>query len=285
MSISVIILHHNKAEYSRACLESLAQSSYRPLEVINVDNGSTDGTAQLLAEWKPEGIEVKTLSFDTNIGAVRGRNEALAVSTGKRITFLDNDVILGQADWLERLSSALDAHDNCGIVVPKLLFPFAPFNIECMGAAISPQGRIHYLERGNAGDAPYEAREIQGAISASWLMKREVVEKIGVLDEAYSPVQYEDFDFCYRAREAGYTVWTEPSAEVFHFEHTTTAGSGDINFKYVTTKNGILFKKRWQSRFTIENGTTEEASKWQVLEKKGIEEVNWRALLPDAKIS
>lgn len=280
MSISVIILHHNKADYSCACLESLAQSSYRPLQVVNVDNGSTDGTAELLREWKPDGIEVKTLSFDTNIGAVRGRNEAMAVATGQRIAFLDNDTILGQADWLERLSSALDSRPNCGIVVPKLLFPFEPFNIECMGAAISPQGRIHYLERGNAGDASYEAREIQGAISAAWLMKREVVDTIGVLDEAYSPVQYEDFDFCYRARTAGYTVWTEPSAEVYHFEHTTTAGSGDINFKYVTTKNGILFKKRWQSAFSKENGTTEEAAQWQVLEKQGIETVDWKALIP-----
>jgi GT2 family glycosyltransferase len=99
------------------------------------------------------------------------------------------------------------------------------------------------------------------------------------LDEVYSPVQYEDLDYCYRARQAGFEIWTCPGVEIFHFEHTTTAGSGDINFKYVTTKNGLTFKQRWSERFARENATTEDAAQWRVLPKHGIEEVDWRALI------
>jgi len=71
-----------------------------------------------------------------------------------------------------------------------------------------------------------------------------------------------------------------PEVELYHFEHTTTSGSDDINFKYVTTKNGIEFKKRWAERFAAEQATTEETAQWQTLQKRAIEDIDWRSLLP-----
>ena len=283
MLISVIILHANKADYSRACLESLARVSHPEIEVINVNNGSTDDTASLLESWRPDGIETRTLSFDSNIGAVRGRNEALQIARGEAIAFLDNDVILGQPNVFEILENALFSRPECGIVVPKLVFPFAPFLVECLGAGVSRSGKIEYLERGKPRETAFSPREVQCAISAAWLCKREVFEKIGALDEAFSPVQFEDLDFCYRAKSAGFSVWTAPDAEIFHFEHTTTAGSADINFRYVTTKNFVEFKKRWRTVFENENGPTDEAATWRDLPKKSIEDLDWRALLPLAE--
>ncbi len=281
---SIIILHHDKAEYSRACLESLLRSSARPLEVINVDNGSRDATPQVLDEWQDKareaGISVKRLNFDTNIGAIRGRNEAMAVAGGDYLAFLDNDTLVAQRDWLERLREFLDADERRAIVAPKLLFPWDSLDIECCGCGISRGGRVQYIGRGQAREALSEPFEVQCAISAAWLMPRRLIEAIGVLDDAFSPVQYEDLDFCYRAREAGAQVWALPSVELFHFEHTTTAGSGDINFKYVTTKNGILFKKRWSPVFGAEDGPDEATAQWQNLPRKRIEEVDWPSLLP-----
>ncbi len=287
-SYSVVVLHHNKVDYSRACLASLLETSARPLQIINVDNGSSDGTAALLAQWQDEararGIAVQTLSYAENIGAVRGRNVALEAATGSHLAFLDNDIIIGRGDWLQSLARALDARQEIGIVAPKLRFPWAPFAIECCGCAVSPSGRIQYLARGTEGETESETeispRAVQCAISAAWLMKRALVEQIGVLDEAFSPVQYEDLDFCYRARAAGWQVWTAPEVEVYHFEHTTTAGSDDINFGYVTAKNGVLFKKRWGQTFAAEAGATEAQATWRDLPKRGIGEVDWRALLP-----
>ena len=280
---SVVILHHDKIEYSRACLASLLATSARPLQIINVDNGSSDGTLELLQAWektaKAAGIDAWTLRFETNIGAIQGRNAALQVANGSHLAFLDNDVIIGQRDWLQELARALDARPEIGIVAPKLLFPFEPFGIECCGCAISPIGRVQYLARGQARESVTEAREVQCAISAAWLMKRALIEDIGLLDEAFSPVQYEDLDFCYRARAAGWQVWTAPDVEIYHFEHTTTAGSDDINFGYVTAKNGVLFKKRWGATFANEAGTTESEAAWKTLPKRGIDEVDWRALM------
>jgi GT2 family glycosyltransferase len=281
-SFSVVILHHNKAAYSEACLYSLLKTATRPLEIINVDNGSHDETPRLLDEWEEAaaeaGIETQRLTFETNIGAVRGRNEAIEVAGGDYIAFLDNDTVIFQPDWLNQSVRFLEENPQCGIVVPKLLFPWEPFAIECCGAAVSPSGRIQYLHRGEPAGSVSEPFEIQCAISAAWVMRTELVETIGLLDEAFSPVQYEDMDFCYRARQRGYQVWAHPGIAAFHFEHTTTAGSEDINFRYVTTKNGLLFKKRWESTFRRENGTTEEATKWLTLPKHTIEEVDWRSL-------
>jgi len=281
---SVIILHHNKAEYSRACLESLLCSTARPLEVVNVDNGSQDATPQILDDWEERaqraGIAVRRLSFDTNIGAIRGRNAALENSSGDYVAFLDNDTIVAQRDWLEQLRAFLDADERRAIVAPKLLFPWEPFLIECCGCGIARSGRVQYVGRAEARDALMEPFEVQCAISAAWLMPRRLVDSIGALDDAFSPVQYEDLDFCYRAREAGAQVWALPTVELYHFEHTTTAGSDDINFKYVTTKNGILFKKRWSPVFSQEDGPSEAETQWLVLPKKTVEAVDWRSLLP-----
>ncbi|HEX8550512.1 MAG TPA: glycosyltransferase family 2 protein [Abditibacteriaceae bacterium] len=282
--ISLVLLHCNKAEYSRACLDSLLLSSARPFEVINVDNGSRDATPQILEEWMPRareaGIETQTLSYDTNIGAICGRNEAVKVARGDYIVFLDNDTVIAQRDWLQQLQAFLEANPKCAAVAPKLLFPWQPFHIECCGAGVSRRGRIQYIARGQERNARREPFSIQCAISAAWMMRREVLDEIGALDEVYSPVQYEDLDWCYRAREAGYEIWALPAVEVFHFEHTTTAGSGDINFAYVTSKNAIEFKKRWGKMFTTENGPTEDEAQWQTLPKQSIEDVDVAALMP-----
>ncbi|MBV9863846.1 MAG: glycosyltransferase [Abitibacteriaceae bacterium] len=282
--ISVIVLHHDKVEYSRACLQSLLRSSARPLEVINVDNGSHDSTPQMLDEWEASaqaaGIETQRLRFETNIGAVRGRNVAMEKARGQHIVFLDNDTIVAQQNWLEALRDFLEADASRAIVAPKMLFPWEPYLIECCGCGVSPRGRIQYIGRGEARDSCLEPRQVQCAISAAWMMTRALYEKLGPLDEVYSPVQYEDLDYCYRARMEGHQVWVQPAVELYHFEHTTTALSEDINFKYVTTKNGVTFKKRWGAVIEGENGPDESQTQWASIPKRRIEEVDWQTLLP-----
>ncbi len=282
--VSLVLLHCNKAAYSRACLRSLLHCSHRPLEVINVDNGSHDATPQVLEDWqhpaREHNIASQTLSFDLNIGAIRGRNEAMAQAGGEFIAFLDNDTLIAQPDWIERLLRFLDENPRCGVVAPLLEFPFEPRLIECAGVGISAQGRVQYIGRGEPSHSLSEPFQAQALISAAWMMRRSLIEQIGMLDEAFSPVQYEDLDFCYRAREAGWECWVEPRARVLHFEHTTTAGSEDINFRYVTTKNGLLFKKRWQHLFEREDGPSEAQTAWKTIEKKSIEDIDMECLLP-----
>ena len=95
----------------------------------------------------------------------------------------------------------------------------------------------------------------------------------GAFDEAFNPVQYEDIDLCYRARAAGFKLLYEPAVEMYHFENVTTEGSGDLNFKYLTIKNGLLFKRRWQHMFAHEDGPSDASIVWREVPR-----VSWDAV-------
>jgi GT2 family glycosyltransferase len=285
-AISVIILHHNKAAYSQACLRSLLRTNYAPFEVIAVDNGSTDATPQVLETFQEEastcrGIECRIFRNATNVGAIAGRNEAMKIARGEFFVFMDNDVLVQDRDWMTRLRVKLEGNPNVAIVSPKLLFPWEPYFIEFAGCDVSPTGRVGYAGRGESRDAPLfnVEREVPCVISACIMFRRKLVEEIGTLDEAFNPVQFEDLDFCYRARAAGYKILYTPDVEMFHFEHVTTSGSADINFKYVTVKNGMLFKKRYQRVFAHDGGPPDEELKWKDLPKRTIDEVDVERLL------
>ncbi len=279
---TLIVVSYNKRPYTQACLQSLLDSHARaqpgPCEIIVVDNGSEDGTREVLAQIGQRaetlGIGFTVIQNETNAGAPTARNQALEQAQGEQIAFLDNDVIVRSANWLPTLRTRLEGEPRIGIVGPKLVFPFEPFAVECAGCAISRSGRVQYVGRGEPRDAPQynEAREVQCLTSAVWLMKRELYDRLGGLDEIYNPLQYEDLDFCYRAREAGYQVWYEPAAEMYHFENTTGARSPDVNFPYVTIKNGLEFKRRWRHMFEQEDGPPEEATRWRELQMRTIEE-------------
>lgn len=279
MDISLVIVSYNKRPYTELCLRGQLACNPRADEIIVVDNGSVDGSREALegalqAEARAAGVQLHVLANEGNVGACTARNQALEVAQGRFIGFLDNDIALRRRDWLGTLRAVLESDPQAGIVGPKLLFPFAPYAIECAGVALSPTGRVQYRGRGQAWDAPAlnVRAEVQCLISAAWLMHREVYETIGGLDEVYNPAQFEDFDFCYRARQAGWRVLYEPAAELYHFENVTTAGSPDVKFTYVTMKNWATFKQRWQAVFAGENGPADSDCQWAKLQTKPLEE-------------
>jgi GT2 family glycosyltransferase len=265
---TVVVLAFNKAEHTARCLAALPHSSWRPLEVVLVNNGSTDHTADVFAEFQEavsaSDITVKRIDNSENVGASTGRNQALAASSGRYIAFMDNDVVVRSTDWIDRLVDVLESQEKAGIVGPKMIYPFPPHLIQCAGAAVSPTGRVFFSGRGEPREAmDFQAiREVQCLISACWLMRREVYEQIGGLDEAFNPVQFEDIDYCYRAREKGWRVFCDPSVEMYHFENVTTSGSQTINSPYQIAKNGLLFKRRWQHMYTTEDGPADESWHW-----------------------
>lgn len=277
LDASVIIVSYNRLPYTRLLLEGLLRCDPLPAQVIVVDNGSDRPTQEGLLGFekaaRTHGLDYALLLNQENRGACTARNQALELAHCRYVAFADNDLAVRHTDWLARLAARLEVAPKIGIAGPKLVFPWAPYDIECAGVALSASGRVQYRGRGEARGSWSEAGPVQCLISACWLMKREVYTEIGGLDEVFNPAQYEDFDFCYRAREAGWEVWYEPSAEMYHFENTTTAGSPDLNFKYVTIRNGLEFKRRWQRLFRQEGGPPDEECRWRELETRPIESV------------
>ncbi len=274
---ALIVVSYNKLPYTRLCLEGMLVCEPRPAQIIVVDNGSSDGSreylqSEFLSRARTSGVDYALINNATNRGACTARNQALEIADARYLAFVDNDVAVRSRAWLDLLARRLETGPGVGIAGPKLLFPFPPYDIECAGVAISPSGRVQYRGRGEPRGRWARAGPVQCLISACWLMKREVYRQVGGLDEVFNPAQYEDFDLCYRAREAGWEVWYEPAAEMYHFENTTTAGSPDLNFRYITIRNGLEFKRRWQHRFREEGGPPDEACRWRNLPLRTIEE-------------
>ncbi|MHB9025071.1 MAG: glycosyltransferase family 2 protein [Armatimonadota bacterium] len=277
--ISLVIPSMNKLYYTRRCLESLLLTAGEEFELIVVDNGSTDGTAEYLLTYRAQatdrGIPVTMLLNDRNVGACTARNQAIGLCRGSEVAFLDNDIVLRDRRWLTGLRETLYSDERIAAVIPKLLFPFPPYAIEHAGIAISPSGKVGYLGRGADREAPEfnTRRELQGAASACLLVKRSVLDEVGGFDEVYNPVQFEDLDLLYRMRARGYTVVYEPAVEMYHFENVTTDNSPALNFKYQTIKNGLEFKRRWRDMFAAEDGPADERLRWEELPRRRIEEI------------
>jgi len=270
--VSIILLCHNKALYTRACIESVLTTRPADFELVVVDNGSTDETPALLAEMqsraRARGIRFNIITPSSNLGCSTARNTAVAAAQGSEIVFLDNDTVIPDPDWLTKLRAVLLSAPDIAVVGPKICYPFDPHNIQCAGVAISPSGRVLFRGRGQPAHDPRYARPepVQCLISACFIFRRSLYDRIGGLDEAFNPIQFEDFDFCYRARSRGLRCLYTPDPVIYHWESITSDGSPAIPNRYIIIKHGMLFKQRWHHMFEKEDGPPDEATAWKEIE-------------------
>lgn len=269
--VSVITLTHNKLDCTRRCLPSLLGAAYSPWELIVVDNGSTDGTPGWVTEFgetaQAAGVAVTLIRNSGNIGCSTARNQGAAASRGERLVFIDNDVALRSRRWLGILGADLDAEPGVGIVGPKLVYPAGPHRIQCAGVGISRSGRVLFRGRGEPRDDSRfgTKQDVQCLISACFMVRRRVFEEAHGFDEAFNPVEYEDFDLCYRARSRGHRVVYDPAAEMYHFESVTTAGTRTLPNTGLIIRHGLLFKQRWRHMFELEDGPADAETQWRRL--------------------
>jgi GT2 family glycosyltransferase len=253
--LSLVIVGFNKVEHSARCLASLLHATWRPLEIVFVDNGSTDRTAAILEEFRDAArdanIGFTVLRLPRNTGSIVSRNLALPMCAGEYLGFLDNDVILRSRDLFEILVERLESRPDTGIVTPKMLYPVPPYRIQCAGGGITSEGCSYLLGRGADRIDPEfnHAASLPWAISACIVMPSAVVRALGPLDESLSPTGFEDTDYCFRCREHGLSVVYEPRAEIYHAENTTTFGSPSVRIHAVMRRNQYLFRKKWKHMF------------------------------------
>lgn len=277
-SIGVVVLAHGKPRYLDACLASLVRDSGARLEVVAVDNGSGAEVGRVLDGFERDaaaaGHAVKRLRFDGNVGAIRGRNEALALVESDRVAFLDSDCLARTDGWLAKMSAWLGAHSGAGIVGAKLVYPWEPHAIQCAGCDVTRSGRVVFRGRGEPRDAAEYAsqRDCPTLISACWLMRSRLFRELGPLDERFNPVQFEDVDYCYRARQAGWRVVYWPGVEMYHFEGMTTARTPGIEYNSLTARNAVKFKRKWREVIEREGGMADaDVPPWR-------KDVGWRPI-------
>lgn len=246
--VSVIVLTWNGLEVTRNCLTTLlAQTTHPDLEVVVVDNGSTDGTLPYL-----RGLSgIRLIENGENLGFVRGNNVGIS-QTVTDVVLLNNDTEIIQGDWLERLQSLAYSKDDIGIVGCRLVN--ADGNLVHAGTYI-PQPSFWGQEYpGNERDIGQYARdrEVEGVIAACVYIRRAVIDDVGMLDTDYFSY-YEDTDFCLKARSAGWRTFCCGGATVKHLENAST----DVNrmdFSGTFKRSRDVFLSKWkgfyQERFT-----------------------------------
>ena len=255
--VAIVILARNGVEFTRHCLAGILASTPLPRQVILVDNESSDDTPAAIAEFaseaEPAGIELITWRNPEHLGCSEARNMAWAKATTRYTVFLDNDCVVRSRNWLARLIAEFANDPDLGIVGPKLLYPLRPHKIQCAGVSINPVGRVRFCGRGEPREAAEFAspRQVVALISACWMMRTDLRDSIGMLDPLFHPVQYEDLDLCMRVNEAGMHCAYTPTVEMYHFEGSTTAAKGDIDYQRTIVANSAKFRKKWREAIRL----------------------------------
>lgn len=236
IDLSLCIPTRQARDLLRDCLQSIYANTRKvSLEIIVVDNSSRDGTVEML---KVEFPKVRLIVNDHNAGFTRPTNQALEISCGRYALLLNNDTaILPEA--LDRLVEFADAHKEIGICTPKVLNrdgtlqkqcrrSFAtPWDLFCYFSGLSslfPKSSLfaRYLVTYRGEDETHAVDAVSGSCM---LIRREVLDQIGLLDERFFAYQ-EDADFCFRAKRAGWQVYYYPQAQIIHY---ASQGGSRIN--------------------------------------------------------
>jgi len=221
---SVIILAWNGIAYLKPCLDAVLAQAYPDFEVIVVDNASTDGSADFVAEHYPQ---IRLIRNSQNLGFSAGNNIGLRAARGEVLLLLNQDTEV-HPGWLTALVLAVQ-DPTVGIAGCKLLYPNG--TIQHAGAKIvDARGSAKHIGRGEIDVQQYEGlRDVDFVTGAALALTRSTFTCIGPLDEGFMPAYYEDVDWCYRARVAGLRVVYCSHAIATHYESTSSKTTGYLH--------------------------------------------------------
>ena len=239
--VSIIIPVWNQLPYTQECLATLAQTTDPArTQIIVVDNGSEDGTGEWLEGWRGDGRVV--CRFGENRGFAAACNEGLRQATGDVQILLNNDTHLTPG-WLERLCETLLRDEQAGAAGPVSNYVSGPQQVatNCQRPD-QVDGFAWEWMKANAGTAVETGRLIGFCLA----LRKEAVEKIGLLDERFGIGTYEDDDYCRRLQQAGYKLLIAPGSFVWHYGNRTFAGNG-LSMEAIQAENGKLFAEKWEA--------------------------------------
>ena len=245
--LSVITINYNGLRDTCALLDHLAFGS-NDTEVIVVDNGSANNEAETIAARYSN---VKCVRSERNLGFAGGNNLGIRHAHGKYLFFVNNDTEVSMDD-IDRLIKRIDTSEHIGIVCPKIRFFYGDRHIQYAG--FTPMSRITCRNRGigyNEADiGQYDTpRQTAFAHGAAMMVKRNTIDKVGLMPECYF-LYYEEMDWSMMMKRNGYQIWYEPSATVYHKESQSTGANSPLKTYYLT-RNRLLFIKRNSEHFRL----------------------------------
>jgi GT2 family glycosyltransferase len=229
---TVVIPTWNGRHLLEDCLTALRAQTLQPAEIIVVDDGSTDDTAQHLAGRHPY---VRVIKHDGNRGFAAAVNSGIRAATGSLIVLLNNDAT-PEPGWLRELThAAAETPERVAMLTSKILRA-DDGRIDTTGDFLTVHGVPWSRGAGESDAGQYDnATDVFGACAGATAYRRELFSDVGLFDEGYF-AYYEDVDLSARARRRGWEARYVPSAVVHHRVHATS-GSRRGFFRYQTTRN------------------------------------------------
>jgi GT2 family glycosyltransferase len=237
LSTSVVILNYNGGKDVIECLESVCNIDYQNYEIIVVDNASTDNSLENIRGKFPE---AKIIKNESNLGFAEGNNVGIREVNSHYVMLLNDDAVVGK-DILKDLTAAIEERKNIGIAGPMILYYNDPDRIWSAGGRVSLFGFASHWGKGLARRSCNSPCLVDYINGCAILIKKEVIDKIGLLDSTYF-LYFEDSDFCFRARAAGYESLYVPSPAVWH--KATASWITNRVQAYYYIRNAIIFAKK-----------------------------------------
>lgn len=253
--VSAIVVSFNTAPLLERAIRSLQRSAslVDGLEIIVVDNDSSDGSPQMVRERFPD---VRLVHLTRNVGFAAGTNVGLRMARGKQLLLFNPDAELLH-DALPTLSSFMDERPWVGCVGPRLIYPDgspqdSAFRFPALGQIVfdffpAPRRILQSRLNGRYGRAD-QPHEIDHPLGACMLITREALDDVGLLDEGFF-MYCEEVDWCMRAQERGWQIYHHPSAVAIHHSGKSTEQRSGAMFQQLHASRSRLYEKHYGERF------------------------------------
>ena len=237
--LSIITVNYNGLKDTCALIDSITFNE--DMEVIVVDNGSRKDEANYLQDLYPA---IKAIRSEKNLGFAGGNNLGIKAAKGRYLYLVNNDTIFKDFNP-QVLIQRLESSQMIGVVCPKIRFawdnnpiqfagytPLSPITIRNKSIGFGEEDKGQY-------DTPHQTPYAHGA---AMMLKRKVIDKVGLMPECYF-LYYEELDWSMMIARAGYEIWYEPASTIYHKESQSTGQNSPLRTYYIT-RNRLLLVKR-----------------------------------------
>jgi hypothetical protein len=239
--VSIITINFNGLADTCALIETIPFNDN--LEVIVVDNASQNQEAETISKKYPH---VKVIKSEKNLGFAGGNNLGIKAAQGRYLFFINNDTIFKGYN-VQALIDRIESSPVIGVVCPKIRFAWGNNPIQFTG--YTPLTKITVRNQaigfGEDDQGQYDtAHPTPYAHGAAMLVKREAIDKVGLMPECFF-LYYEELDWSMMFTRAGYQIWYEPLCTIFHKESQATGQNSPLRTYYIVRNRLLLVKRNW----------------------------------------
>lgn len=242
--VSIIIVTFNQLSYTKRCIESIIKySNYGNMEIIVVDNNSSDGTKEYLTSL---GSKIRVIFNEKNLGFSKANNMGIKLAVGDVIILLNNDTVVTK-EWIGKFVKHIYGDCNIGMIGPVTnnIGNESRINADYDDIESMQEFAVSYCEK-HKGELYYDIDMLAMFCVA---IRKEVIEKVGYLDEKYGIGMFEDDDYSERIRAAGYILACAEDIFIHHYGNVSFNKLSDTKYEYIFNKNKKIFENKFNKKW------------------------------------